>query len=121
MFFFGFVGQVMVKGTTKGRKETCWSGDGQGRSKKQKKEVFFGICWPGDGQECEKEAFLGYVCQVMAKDADGQEIVTKLHEVTREVKNWSYDRHTRVCRSCDHRVSTNLAAVTMIKLTDMSS
>ena len=42
-----------------------------------KKEVFFGICWSGDGQECEKEAFSEYFGQVMAKDADGQEIVTK--------------------------------------------
>ena len=47
----------------------------------------------------------------MAKEADGQEIVTKLHEVTREVKYWSHDRYTRVFRSCDHCVSTNLAAV----------
>ena len=35
------------------------------------------VCWSGDGQECEKEAFLEYTGQVMAKDADGQDIVTK--------------------------------------------
>ena len=31
----------------------------------------------GDGQEREKEAFSEYADQMMAKDADGQEIVTK--------------------------------------------
>ena len=44
---------------------------------KNEKEVFFGICWSGDGQECENRCFLEYVGQVMAKDADGQKIVTK--------------------------------------------
>ena len=34
MFFFEFVGQVMVKGTIEGPKERCWSGGGQGRSEK---------------------------------------------------------------------------------------
>ena len=36
-----------------------------------------GTCWSGGGQECEKEAFSEYAGQVMAKDADGQDIVTK--------------------------------------------
>ena len=57
----------MVKGTTKGPKERCWSGDGQERRKKWKnrcfleyvgrvmvksvkKRRFFGICWSGGGQ-----------------------------------------------------------------------
>ena len=55
MFFFEFFGQVMVKGTAKGPKESCWSGDGQEEAKNEKKEVLFGICWSGDGQECDKK------------------------------------------------------------------
>ena len=69
--FSGFVGHSLVKGCLFlicwsgggkgiffGQKETCWSGDKQGRSKQDKKrnvdqvmvrrwevEVFFGICW----------------------------------------------------------------------------
>ena len=66
MFFFEFVGHVMVKGTTKGPKERCWSNDGQGRSKNEKWGVFrnmlvrwwsrvwkrgvFEICCSGDCQ-----------------------------------------------------------------------
>ena len=44
---------------------------------KNEKRGVFGVCWSGDGQECKRRHFLKYVGQVMAKDADGQEIVTK--------------------------------------------
>ena len=74
---------------------------------KNEKRGVFRICWADDGHECEKGAFSEYVSQLMTKDTDGQEI----HEVTREVKYWSHDRHMRVFPGCDHRVSTNLAAV----------
>ena len=44
---------------------------------KNEKETFFRICWSGDGQKREKGRFSEYVGQLMVKDADFQEIVTK--------------------------------------------
>ena len=49
------------------------------KKQKTKKGVFRNMLVSkyGDGQEREKEVFSEYAGQMMAKDADGQEIVTK--------------------------------------------
>ena len=83
MFFSNLFGRRWSRVQLRVQKRNVGQAMVKEKAKNEKKEVPFGMCWSGDGQDREKEVF-------------GHWWSGDNHEVTRKVKYWSHDRHTRV-------------------------